>query len=198
MDEFGWGTFFEELANVFLSCYTQIGSIPNERFVNYIIEKLENGLRNVESIHETLSIGSEPENELEPSEEEVIIRYERFMNEVCSVIRFLLSYWDLYLIELQTQASRFSYHVQTTRVPGVRGRPSFNVERNQIEYLRSLNFSWTEISNLLGVSRQTVYRRRSEFGMLDSDPINVVSHEELTGIIQQLRNENPYSGETTI
>ena len=64
------------------------------------------------------------------------------------------------------------------------------------EYLRTLNFSWTEIGELLRVSRMTLYRRR-DYGILET-PKRAVSNAELTGLLQQLRHENLYCGETMI
>ena len=62
---------------------------------------------------------------------------------------------------------------------GMQGRPSFNIHRIQLEYLRQLNFSWTEIADLVGVSRMTIYRRRIEFGMLDD---NSLSRHDITDL----------------
>lgn len=42
------------------------------------------------------------------------------------------------------------------------GRPTIEVDVCDIEYLRSLRFSWTKIANILGISRSTLYRRLSE------------------------------------
>ena len=50
-----------------------------------------------------------------------------------------------------------------------RGRPRVIISLEQLQYLRSLNFSWTQISDLLGVSRMTVYRKRRDFGMENFD-----------------------------
>uniref|UniRef100_A0A1X7TQP6 Uncharacterized protein n=1 Tax=Amphimedon queenslandica TaxID=400682 RepID=A0A1X7TQP6_AMPQE len=46
----------------------------------------------------------------------------------------------------------------------------------------------------------TIYRHRSEFGMLDDDCFDVhqISDQELNKVLQQLRHDNPYSGETLI
>ena len=56
---------------------------------------------------------------------------------------------------------------------GMQGRPSFSIHRSQLEYLRQLNFSWTEIADLVGVSCMTIYRRRIEFGMLDDNTLSI-------------------------
>lgn len=202
MEAFGWSRFFDELARVLQSSYSQI-EVSNERYANYIIEKLENALGSVEAIHERLVISSEPENELEPYEQEIVIRYREMTSDLCSVIEYLLAYWDMHLSGLHTRSLAEGVSLVSSarnRLPGIqeRGRPRFDIQRNQLEYLRSLNFSWIEISNLLGVSRVTTYRYRTEFGMLADDITNTVTNEELTTIIQQLRHDSPYDGETMI
>jgi len=139
MDEFGWGRFFLELSRVINSSENHIGA--NERFARYIIERLENGLRNVYAVNEILTIGCEPENELEPEEEEVICRYKRMTDELSSCVLSLLCYWDTYLDELESNSSEHTgYQAEVIHNPMTRGR--------------------------------------------------------LTGIIQQLRYNNPYCGET--
>ena len=39
------------------------------------------------------------------------------------------------------------------------GRPLLSVDMYEVEYMRSLGFTWTDISNMLNVSRSTLYRR---------------------------------------
>ena len=118
-------------------------------------------------------------------------------DELISCMLSLLCYWDTYLDDLGSMSVSFRYSAEVTHRPG-RGRPVFSVEKDQIEYLHSLHFSWPEISNLLGISRMTLYRRRRDFGLLQLTPNRVVSSDELIGIIQQLRHDNPYCGETMI
>ena len=195
MESFGWSRFFVEVGRVLDSCQNQIGT-ANQSYTHYIIERLENALRNVDAISERLSIALDPENELEAVEQEVISRYLEMVDELASCIRSLLCYWDTYLDEILSMSTVSRYRASVTHT-GNRGRPSFSIEQNQIEYLRYLNFSWTEISDLIGVSRMTIYRRRRDFGIL-LNPHREVSGEELTGIIQQLRHDNPYCGETMI
>ena len=148
MDGFGWNRLFEELGRVIDSCESQIG-VANENYVNYIIDRLETGLRNVTVISETLSIACEPENELQTEEEEIISRYRGMTDDLSTCIRSLLY-----------QSTQFRYQAQVSHVQGVRGCPSFAIEKNQIEYLRAWHYSWTEIADLIGVSRMTIYRRR--------------------------------------
>jgi len=39
-----------------------------------------------------------------------------------------------------------------------RGRPKFDIDQEQLEYLVSLSFNWSEFAALLGISRTTLYR----------------------------------------
>ena len=47
------------------------------------------------------------------------------------------------------------------------GRPSLDVTKEQIEYLRSMHFSWEKLAHLLQVSVSTLQRRRRAFGIVD-------------------------------
>ena len=44
------------------------------------------------------------------------------------------------------------------------GRPKFEIELEQLEELRYIGLTWTDIAKSLGVSRMTVYRARQELG----------------------------------
>ena len=39
-----------------------------------------------------------------------------------------------------------------------RGRPRFDISKEQLLYLYSFSFSWSDIAKVLGVSRMTIYR----------------------------------------
>ena len=189
----GWTRFFEELHRVISDSHHQIG-VANEGYVQYIIERLETGLRNIHSIHSILSNG---EQELEPENREIANDYSRNIGELAGCIQTMLSYWHLYHDQLQSRDfSESSYHVGVVHIPGRRGRPAFGIANSQLEYLHSLGFTWTEMATLLGVSRMTLYRRRHEFGMFTNP--RTVSDQELTECLQQMRTELPYCGETMI
>ena len=49
-----------------------------------------------------------------------------------------------------------SYCAETERRG--RGCPHFSTVRDQLDYLVSLSFNWSEIASLFGVSRMTIYR----------------------------------------
>ena len=78
-----------------------------------------------------------------------------------------------------------------------RGRPRFTIAREQLLYLRSLCFTWTDIALLLDVSRMTIFRRRQEFGMLD-DATNVINDTQLRLLLSDLRKSSPHLGEVMV
>ena len=46
------------------------------------------------------------------------------------------------------------------------GRPFLSVDMYEVEFLRSLGFTWTDIARCLDVSRSTLYRRLDESYLL--------------------------------
>ena len=69
------------------------------------------------------------------------------------------------------------------------------LDMDQVCHLRSLGIKWGEIADLFGVSRMTLYRKRSEAGILDNFTFSSISCEELQGILENIRQNLPYSGE---
>ena len=49
--------------------------------------------------------------------------------------------------------------------PRQRGRPPFEIDPEQILFLRELNFTWQTIATMLEISRMTLYRKRVAAGM---------------------------------
>ena len=88
------------------------------------------------------------------------------------------------------------YHVPVI-FSGRRGRPSYNISREQILYLRSLSFHWNVIAKLLGISVMTLYRRRQEFGLVE-DPRTRISDHQLLEIVRQIHNDFPDIGEVLL
>ena len=64
------------------------------------------------------------------------------------------------------------------------GRPIFDISKEQIQYLRSMSYTWVQISEILGVSHMTIYRRRQEYGMVENPGGNITDNE-LREVLQQ-------------
>ena len=62
---------------------------------------------------------------------------------------------------------------------GNMGRPRFDIEQDQLEYLLDLCFTCPDIARLLGVSLRTVRRRMEEFGICVRDRYSSISDAEL-------------------
>lgn len=63
--------------------------------------------------------------------------------------------------------------------------------------MRALHFSWTKIARLLGVSRQTLYRRLEEFGISCSDSSDI-SPDELDATLKTIKCDHPNDGEVMV
>ena len=76
-----------------------------------------------------------------------------------------------------------------------RGRPRLEVDRNRLEFLRGLNFTWSEISTILGVSAKTL-RRRAKDSLIYK--YTLLSDSEIDGLIRAVLSEFPRSGEVML
>ena len=67
------------------------------------------------------------------------------------------------------------------------------IDREQLEFLIELQFSWTDIANLYGISRRTLFRKRAELGI--PSKYSVLTDEELLSQVSSIKNEMPQAGE---
>ena len=136
----------------------------NERYVHFAVERLSTCVQAVCTVKDHLDDGQS----ILTGEDErgVVSRYVQQLDELASCLRQLVGYWEVYIDEMNGGNSDVAYRAPLVRLPR-RGRPAFDISQEQLEYLASLSFGWSRIAALLGVSRMTIYRRRSEFGMLD-------------------------------
>ena len=93
--------------------------------------------------------------------------YQSSLDELLTCLHQLSAQWERYLDHLKLEGSVTAYAVPVDRSHRRLGRPQLEISRDQLEYLVSLSFNWTQIAGILGTSSMTVYRRRQEFGMLD-------------------------------
>jgi len=116
------------------------------------------------------------------------------LGELISYLRQLRGHWEVYLDNMDQRHLSTAYHAPVVHALG-RGRPRFDITRDQLEYLSSLSFNWTQISALLGVSRMTVYRQRAEFDML-GDTSEPLTNDEVRRHVTNMRQQFPNIGES--
>ncbi len=69
------------------------------------------------------------------------------------------------------------------------------VSIEEIEYLRELHFSWTKISELIGISRSTLYRRLEEEGINRSSTYTNITDNALDRVVESIKQSHPNDGE---
>ena len=126
---------------------------------------------------------------VEDDERYVVDQYRHKFLLLHGLLTSLRRQWIEYCTLVES-TSATSYSAPLYYQPHQRGRPSFLIPSDQLEYLRSLSFTWIEIARLLGVSRMTIYRRRVEYDMVE-DPRTIPDDSELTHMVEQTRRELP-------
>ena len=77
------------------------------------------------------------------------------------------------------------------------GRPQLEVCKDDIVALRQLHFSWTKISQILGITRSTLYRRLQQYG-IPSNLFTEISESDLVEIVHEIKKEHPTCGEVML
>ncbi len=175
----GWSRYFSQVAAFFEHVERQAYANPNRNYTEYVIGSLEVLWTNLTSVKEYIDSQSVSE------ENEVAVRsVSTNVGDLLNLLPPLASQWHRHLEQLDLQSA----HEHTTK---------FHILKEQLEYLHSLSFSWTDIAQMLGVSRMTIYRRRLEYSML-SEPINIVSDSTLYELVRELRRELPDIGQSMV
>ena len=148
-----WTRYFEGISRFLEGAEHQHGT-ANRGFCEYVLERLELFINTCTLLCEQMLSTS---NQISDEEERQITdQYQENLIGLVDCLRHIHGMWVDYEDMLDYETTRFRY--QTERIVSTTGRPRFHIEKEQLEYLSSLNFSWTEIASLIGVSRMTVYR----------------------------------------
>ena len=188
----GWERFFDELSSFIRNLNRQRGT-ANEDFSEYVVERLETCIRSVSALIHHLRLNT-------PTDEEaarVGVQYSANLSELLECLRSMLREWQDYLNHYQSRSTSSYRASLTLSVPSQLGRPRFDISREQLQYLRSMSFTWVQISEILGVSHMTIYRRRQEYGMMEN-PSGNITDSELREVLQQMRRELPSLGQTMV
>ena len=190
----GWQRFFEEIERFVGESERQFANC-NEGYAQYAIETFEFYIASVCRVRDHLALHHVQTASQESRE--VLSVYRNELEGLLFCLQELCRKWLEYH-EMQEQLSASTaYRVSHESATSQRGRPRFMVSRDQLEYLRSLSFTWTGIASLLGVSRMTIFRRRVEFQMLN-EVARFVENRELRTIVSSLRHDLPNVGEKMV
>ena len=81
---------------------------------------------------------------------------------------------------------------------GNRGRPKFNITKEQLEFMLEYKFTVPQISKMLNVSTSTststISRQLHNYGLSTSTLYATLNDQELDGIIREISAENPNCG----
>ena len=185
----GWEQFFGQLETFLRDADRQIET-SSPQFAEYAVERFGVAIQALSSIVAPL----------EGQEDEDLIRLRSSLEEVRTSCRLLKNIWQSVIDEVDTNAGAVGEEelFEVPRVIAGRGRPRALITREQLEYLRSMNFSWGHVAELLGVSRLTIYRRRRALGMQDEDILRPMDADELHRFVSQMREEFPSIGESLL
>ena len=190
-----WVRYFEELSSFITSIDSGRITHANEAFTEYVLDKMNMSITTLGNIATCLrSTGDNPD--FQGVELTTLQHIEADVLQLKGCLFEIGSEWQAHLDDVVRQSSStYHYRVQSSSSGQTAGRPRFDISRQQLEYLSSMNFSWTQIADLLGVSRMTIYRRRHEFGLL-SDPYTTIDDGQLRSTIRDLRTQFPEIGES--
>ena len=188
----GWESFFYEITKFLRESGRQFGSC-SENYANYAVERLEICIVNVSHLKDHLENGV---SLVQPEDRDIVTGYKNNMDDLVMNLRSLSEEWHRYIATTERISESLRYRV-VTGDNVARGRPPFIISKEQLEYLRSISFSWTDIAMLLGVSRMTLFRRRQEYGLLD-EPDRLLTDSELAAKVSEIKNMLPDAGEKLI
>ena len=186
-----WDNFFSAILVVLRESSEENFSL-DQRTISYATARIENCMIGLQRILERLHDAAITEGILDLISKTKLL-YERFST--------LHAFWDQNRQSGESQPSHSSLQyrsvVRNSDRTGRKGRPTLSIERSQVEYLRSLQFSWSEIASLLGVGRMTLYRRRQTWGMLGRGFFEITD-EDLEVLVISVKAEMPDVGERMV
>ena len=186
-----WESFFEEISSFLRSAERQ-SRTASEVFSYSVLERISVYCSSILSLLQHMHATIE-ETVMSRAESSVISEYIALLEGLLQLLQTTADEWNLHLDGVHQVSSSTMYFLPSIETQR-RGRPKFDISRDQLEYLSSMSFSWTQIACMSSVSRMTIYRRRIEYGISSSR--NHLSDDDLKIIIQQISAEQPALGET--
>ena len=126
----------------FLRGSTAAFHTANFRYAFYVVERLAVCISNVRNLKDHLSSRS-PGISLETCD--VTASYQSNLSELLACLELLAVQWDDYADSVHNIDVSQAYHAPIEPQIGRRGRPCLVISQDQLEYLCSLSFTWTEM-----------------------------------------------------
>ena len=78
------------------------------------------------------------------------------------------------------------------------GRPSIQINIEEVEFLRALHLPWIRIAEILDISRHTLYRWLKNEGILQELQFTEISDNDLDEVMKGIKEEHPNDGEVLV
>ncbi|XP_028417759.1 uncharacterized protein LOC114542313 [Dendronephthya gigantea] len=87
--------------------------------------------------------------------------------------------------------------VTTTGTRNNPGRPRYEIDEDQVLFLRSKHFKWRKIAQILNISDRTLRRKRQEFSAR-TENFSDISEADLCEVIESIRSLTPNIGQSRL
>uniref|UniRef100_A0A671KLJ7 Uncharacterized LOC107670560 n=1 Tax=Sinocyclocheilus anshuiensis TaxID=1608454 RepID=A0A671KLJ7_9TELE len=77
---------------------------------------------------------------------------------------------------------------------GLRGRPRFEIEREELAEMLQTNLPVHYIAKMMGVSTRTIFRRMNDLGLSISGLYSCMTDEELDNVVRAIKDDMPAAG----
>lgn len=191
-EAWGWTTYFTEIAAFIESSNRRFGRYVNRQFVEHVVDRLTGYSHHITDLRQHIADARQTAGIDGRALQSLMLS----MDQLLHLLHQLIQQWQQHLEHIGIQRTSSRYTTPRQQSPGP-GRPSFTITQEQLVHLRSLFFSWTDISRMLGVSRMTLHRRREEYGML-AEPSQSASEAQLDTFVQNVRQELPDIGQSMV
>ena len=142
----GLSQFFDEVTRL-IDCAERQYGIANRSYTECIIERLEFCIATCADLSNNVCLNQSSLPDMSS--------YCSLLGDLTGCLRQIHHKWEEYASVLYSLPAPEPPQRSHTDRPG---RPCFEISKEQLEYLTSLSFKWTEVAALLGVSRMTIYR----------------------------------------